>query len=76
VGEARYVPKTTIQMTTVLDYRSDRHGYAVKRSERNVRAGVSLLEGSILIGVLTDIYSWRYGVVFDVVIVIHFLSLP
>jgi hypothetical protein len=76
VGEARYVPKNILQMTTVPDYWSYRYGYAVKGSQRNVSHGAALLKGSTLTGVFTDTYLWRYGVILDIVIVTHFLSLP
>ena len=64
-------------MPAVPDYWSYRYGYAVKGIERDVCDGVSLLEGPTLISVFIDTCSWRYGVIFDIVIVTHYsLSFP
>ena len=63
-------------MPAVPDYWSYRYGYAVERSKRAVSDGVGLLDGFTLTSVLTDTSSWRYGVIFSIVIVTHSLSLP
>jgi hypothetical protein len=63
-------------MPAVPDYRSYRYGYVVKGIERTVSGRVALLERSTLTSVFTDTCSWRYGPIFDIVLVTHTLSLP
>ena len=63
-------------MPAVPDYWSYRYGYAVERGKRTVSDGVGLLDGFTLTSAFADTSSWRYGVIFDIVLVIHSLSLP
>ena len=63
-------------MPAVPDYWSYRYGYAVKGSERAVSDSVGHLDGFTLTSVFTGTSSWRYGVIFDIVIATHSLSIP